>query len=112
MVEVAVDKYVDKLGNEKEKLMELRFIDSFKFMASSLDSLTRNLVGGGNKMFGFENCSEKQYELFTRKGVYPYEHITSWDRFEDMELPPTESFYSSLNMSGVCESDYQHAQRV
>ena len=79
-------------------------------MASSLDFLTRNLVGGGNKMFGFENCSEKQYELLTRKGVYPYEHITSWDRFEDTELPPIESFYSSLNMSG--ESDYQHAQQI
>ena len=111
-VEVAVDKYVDKLGNEKEKLIELRFIDSFKFMASSLDSLTRNLVGGGCKMFGFENCSDQQYELLTRKGVYSYENMTSWDRFEDTELPPIESFYSSLNMSGVSESDYKHAQRV
>ena len=45
-VEVAVDKYVDKLGNEKDKLIKLRFIDSFKFMATSLDSLTRNLVCG------------------------------------------------------------------
>ena len=44
-VEVDVDKYVDKLGNEKDKLIELRFIDSFKFMATSLDSLTENLVG-------------------------------------------------------------------
>ena len=44
-VDITVDRYVDKLGNEKEKLIELRFIDSFKFMASSLDSLTRNLVG-------------------------------------------------------------------
>ena len=51
-VEVAVDKYVDKLGTEKEKLIKLRFINSFKFMASSLDSLTRNLVGGK----GGENC--------------------------------------------------------
>ena len=42
-VEVAVDKYVDKLGNEKDKLIEPRFIDSFKFMATSLDSLTRSL---------------------------------------------------------------------
>ena len=39
-------------------------------------------------MFGFENYSEQQYELFTRKGVYPYEQMTSWDRFEDTELPP------------------------
>ena len=52
-VDVAVDKYVDKFGNEKEKLIELRFIDSFKFMSSSLDSLTRNLVGGkeGGKLY-------------------------------------------------------------
>ena len=77
-VEVAIGKYVDKLGNEKDKLTELRFIDSFKFMATSLDSLTRNLVdacappssgGKGEKLFGFENYSELQYELLTRKGV-------------------------------------------
>ena len=34
---------MDKEGNEKEKLIELRFIDSFKFMSSSLDSLTKKL---------------------------------------------------------------------
>ena len=76
-VDVAVDKYVDKLGNEKEKLVELRFIDSFKFMPSSLDSLTRNLVGSATKLFGFENYSELQYELLNRKGVDPYEYMTS-----------------------------------
>ena len=41
-IRVAVDKYIDK--NEIEKEIELRFIDSFKFMSSSLDSLTTNLV--------------------------------------------------------------------
>ena len=84
-VEVAVDKYVDKLGNEKDKLIDLRFIDSFKFMATSLDSLTRNLVGtcappggggkGGEELFGFKNYSKLQYKLLTRKGVYPYEYM-------------------------------------
>ena len=103
---------MDKLGNEKEKLIELRFIDSLKFVATNLDSLTRNLVGGkgGEKLFGFENYLELQYKLLTRKGVYPYEYMSSWDRFEDTELPPIESFYSSLNMSKTSESDYKHAQ--
>ena len=107
-VEVAVDKYLDKEGNEKEKLIELRFIDSFKFMASSLDSLTRNLAGTctppggggkGEKLFGFENYSELQYELLTRKGVYPYEYMSSWDKFKESQLPSIEAFYSKLSMS-------------
>ena len=62
---------MDKEGNEKEKLTELRFIDSFKFMSSSLDSQTKNLVSGGKQLFGFEDCSELQYDLFTTKGIYP-----------------------------------------
>ena len=110
---------MDKLGNEKDKLIKLRFIDRFKFMATSLDSLTRNLVGtctplgGGGKrekLFGFENYLELLYKLLTRKGVYSYEYMSSWDRFEDTEFPPIESFYSSLNMSKINESDYKCTQ--
>ena len=110
-VDIAVDKYVDKEGNEKEKLIE-RFIDSFKFMSSSLDSLTKNLVSGGKQLFGFEDYSELQYELLTRKGIYPYEYVSSWDCFEEMQLPPIEAFYSKLNMSSISSDDYQHAQKV
>ena len=47
-----------------------------------------------------------------REGIYTYEYMDSWDRFEETKFSPIESFYSSLNMSGVSESDYQHAQRV
>ena len=110
-IKVPVDKYIDGEGQEKEKLIELRFIDSFKFMSSSLDSLTRNLVKGGEKLFGFENYSELQYELLTRKGVYPYEYMSSWDKFKE-SLPPIEAIYSKLNMSKISENDYQRAQQV
>ena len=111
-IKVPVDSYIDKNGEEKDKLIELRFIGNFKFMSSRLDSLTKNLVRGGKKLFGFEDYSELQYGLLTRKGVYPYEYINSWDRFEETQLPPISAFYSNLNMSSINEEDYQHAQRV
>ena len=111
-IKVPVDSYIDKNGEERDKLVELRFIDSFKFMSSSLDSLTKNVVRGGKKLFGFEDYSELQYDLLTRKGVYPYEYVNSCDRFKETQLPPIDVFYSNLNMSLITEEDYQHAQRV
>ena len=43
-IKVEVDKYINKNGTEKSKEIELRFIDSFKFISSSLDSLVNNLA--------------------------------------------------------------------
>ena len=63
-------------------------------------------------MFGFEDYSDLQYDLLTRKGVYPYEYVNSWDRFNETQLPPISAFHSNLNMSSISEEDYQHAQRV
>ena len=111
-IKVPVDSYIDKNGEEKDKLIELRFMDSFKFISSSLESPTKNLVRGGKKLFGFEDYSELQYDLLTRKGVYPYEYVNSCDRFNETQLPPIDAFYSSLNMSLISEEYYQHAQRV
>ena len=97
-IKVPVEKYIEKNGEEKYKLIELRFIDSFKFMSSILDSLTKNLVSGSKKLFGFEDYSDLQYDLLTRKGVYAY---NSWDRFEETQFPPINTFYSNLNIPGI-----------
>ena len=68
-VKIAVDKYKDKEGNERDRFTELRFIDSFKFMVSSLDSLMNNLVKGGQRLIEFKDYSEEQYELPLRVHV-------------------------------------------
>ena len=111
-VSVEVGKYIDKNGEEKSKEISIRFIDSIKFMSSSLDSLVNNLAHGGGEFFGFEDYNESQYKLLIRKGIYPYEYMDNWDRFEETALPPKSSFYSKLNMSGVSNQDYEHACKV
>ena len=59
-IKVEVNKYIDKNGIEKNKEIELRFIDSFKFMSSSLDFLINNLARKDGKFFGFEEHNENQ----------------------------------------------------
>ena len=111
-INVEVDKYIDENREECPKEITLRFIDSIKFMSSSLDSLVNNLACGGSKLFGFENYSNHQRGLQFRKGIYPYEFMDNWGRFEETTLPPVSSFYGKLNMSGVSDQDYEHACKV
>jgi hypothetical protein len=64
---------------------ELRFIDSFKFMASSLDSLLDNIKSCPNLGKFYQG---EQLELLLKKGVYPYEYVDNADVFDETELPP------------------------
>ena len=101
LISVEVDKYI-KNGEERSKEIELRFIDNFKFMSSSLDSLVNNLAHRNNKFFGFEDYFESQYQLLIRKGTYSYEYMDGWDKFE-VGKNPKEAFCSKLNVSGVSD---------
>ena len=48
----------------------------------------------------------------SRNGVYSYEYMDSWEKFEDNHLPPIEAFYSKIDLSEIIESDCNHAQKV
>ena len=50
--------------------------------------------------------------LLLRKGVYPYEYMDSWKRFNETELPDKESFYNELNKEHITDEDYVLAQKV
>ena len=32
--------------------------------------------------------NDEQFRFLLRKGVYPYEYMSSWDKFEETRLPP------------------------
>ena len=47
-----------------------------------------------------------------RKGVYPYEYMDSWERFNETILPSKKDFYSELNLEDSSDSDCEHAKEV
>ena len=49
--------------------------------------------------------------LLLRKGVYPYEYMDNWERFDET-LPDKESFYSSLNMVNIDDIGYRLGNNV
>ena len=66
--QVIVSKIVDKEGKVVNVKRELRFIDSLRFMASSLDKLSSNLKI--DKFVNLKKCySGNQLSLLLRKGV-------------------------------------------
>lgn len=91
----------------------LRFIDSFAFLPSSLENLVKNLAQDGLKGFKhFQSEIKDHTELLLRKGVYPYEYMNKWEKFEEQQLPPLHEFYSSLTNETISVQDYEHASRV
>jgi hypothetical protein len=97
--------------SKKSNGIDLRFLDSFKFMGQSLESLVQILPSEKlhiiNSEFNRENIS-----LLTRKGVYPYEYTNSFERLKETSLPDISSFFSKLTGKTISQEDYEHAQRV
>ena len=47
-----------------------------------------------------------------RKGVYPYEYMDSWERFNETSLPSKKDFYSNLNTEYIDDIDFGHSNNV
>ena len=53
----------------------------------------------------YEFCNEdiNKFILLLRKGVYPYEYMDSWERFDETSLPDKEAFYSNPHMEDITQ---------
>ena len=62
----------------------------------------------------YQLCNKdlNKFVLLLRKGVYPYEYMDSWERFNETSLPSKKYFYSELNLEDISAKDYLHAQKV
>ena len=161
-----------KIENKNlEITYKIKFIDSFRFMSSSLSKLVDNLSEGihNNKCSDCKsnldyvhitknkklllkcfNCNiyyKKKFNndlikklkntyrfcnnyttgstakpsylerinkfvLLLGEGVYPYEYMDTWERFNEKLLPSKKDFYSNLNMEDISDIGYRHVNNV
>ena len=111
------DVNINVIPHNMEKYMafmlgqNLVFIDSFQFMSSSLSNLVNNLPIEAFKYTG-EEFQGEQLSLMKKKGIYPYDYMDSFKKFEDNRLPKKEDFFSLMNDEHITDEEYQHAQNV
>ena len=113
---VKVETYLDSRGVEKNVYEYLRFIDSYRFMASSLDKLVSFLPRDRFTLLdlSFPNRSPAELELLYQKGHYPYSYFDSHSKFNENRLPTREVWGNSLHGGKVTISaeEIQHAEKV
>ena len=60
----------------------------------------------------FSNNDINKFILLLRKGVYPYEYMDDWEKFNETTLPKNKEFYANLNMEDITDANYMHDKRV
>ncbi|XP_043468808.1 DNA polymerase-like [Leptopilina heterotoma] len=112
LLSITKEKYISFTKHFPENGIKFKFIDSFRFMASSLDKLASYLSNYSIVHSEFESYDVNTIQLLTRKGIFPYEYLDNRSKLNQTQLPPKEKFYSTLNDSHVTDKDYLHAQEV
>ncbi|MCS7318095.1 MAG: DNA polymerase [Candidatus Dojkabacteria bacterium] len=90
------------------KTKDFIFMDTMQHLKTSLEKLVESTPK--EEFIYFKKL--KLPEILMRKGVYPYEWIDDYSKFENKELPPKECFYNSLKNSHISDSEYEHAKKV
>ncbi|XP_054718997.1 uncharacterized protein LOC129228343 [Uloborus diversus] len=110
-----MEKYISfTISCREEKRGEqvpLVFLDSLQFLSTSLEKLVGNLPPSDFHLLN-ENIQKNKVHLLLKKGVYPYEYMNSFQKFEEKSLPPKSAFFSSLMEEGISDEAYIHASTV
>ncbi|XP_053596734.1 uncharacterized protein LOC128668248 [Microplitis demolitor] len=106
------ERYISFTKSIDDISVSLRFIDSFRFMASSLEKLASYLDDDKKQITKLHYPDPEKFQLVTRKGVFPYEYITNINKLNDKQLSDQNSFFSKFSNTGITDDNYSFAQLV
>ena len=99
------DKYVDCNSD----LSYMKVIDEalifrcFNCKKNYKKEINKELIKRFASTYKFCNNDLNKFVMLLRKGVYPYEYMDCWDKFNETSIPSKESFYSNLTMENISE---------
>ena len=109
---ILVDRIPDVHGRMKNVHLKIRFLDSYRFLPFSLQTLAGYLSD--------EQCVEvrkyfpeaSKFDLIRQKGVFPYSYVDSLAKLTETSLPLYRDFYDTLRGTNISEEDYRRACNV
>ena len=116
----AYDKECKKCMKRKKIRLNCEFIGfkngrlnyKCKECKKSYSKLTNESIKNFPILYKFCNGDLNKFYLLLRKGIYPYEYMDSWERFDKNTIPAKEAFYSELNLEVISDADFEHVKKV
>ncbi|KAF0094191.1 MAG: hypothetical protein FD144_5943, partial [Rhodospirillaceae bacterium] len=115
------------VGQSMEKYLtidwghDISFKDSYQFLTASLERLVKSMepskftnVRDDFRLIYIVDIIERYRKkgLLLAKGVYPYDYMNAWARFEEDHLPVRAAFDNGLRDEPCSEADYARAKAV
>lgn len=99
---------MDFTTDDNDTHITVRFIDSYKFLSSSLDTLVKTLTTEQFKIVK-KFLTSHEMPFVQQKGIYPYEYVNTWSRFEEEALPEKEAFFNTMTNKHISQQNYSQA---
>ena len=100
--------YLDYMTTKDEKLI----FRCFSCKKNYEKDFNKDVIQRFANIYEFCNGDLNIFVLLLRKGVYPYEYMDNWQRFNESSLPDKKAFYSNLNMNNITDVDYRHGKKI
>ena len=69
------------------------------------ENLDENLKKHFFNTYKFFNHDINKFILLLQKGVYPYEYMDDWEKFNETSLPEKKKNYNNLNMKDITDAE-------
>ena len=90
--------YLEYISTKKDELL---IFNCLKCSKNHKTHFNKELINKFANTYEFFNGDINKFILLLRKGVYLYEYMDSWERFDEKLLPKKGKFYISLNVEDI-----------